>query len=66
MTRPAHLVSHTHWDREWYRTYQPFRLDLVRTVALMRDTLERDPAFVHFLLDGQTIVLDDYLPGHAA
>src|SRR5690242_3599792 len=61
MTRPAYLISHTHWDREWYRTYQQFRLDLVRTVDLVLDTLETDPAFPHFLLDGQTIVLDDYL-----
>ena len=61
MTRPAYLVSHTHWDREWYRTFQQFRLDLVRTVDLVLDTLESEPAFVHFLLDGQTIVLDDYL-----
>lgn len=61
MTRPAYLVSHTHWDREWYRTFQQFRLDLVRTIDEVLDTLEGDPAFAHFLLDGQTIVLDDYL-----
>ncbi len=61
MTRPAYLIAHTHWDREWYRTFQQFRLDLVRTVDRVLDTLEQDPAFTHFLLDGQTIVLDDYL-----
>ena len=61
MTRPAYLISHTHWDREWYRTYQQFRLDLVRTIDRVLDTLQSDPAFTHFLLDGQTIVLDDYL-----
>ena len=26
------LVSHTHWDREWYRTFQAFRARLVDTV----------------------------------
>ncbi len=61
MTRSAFLISHTHWDREWYRTFQQFRLDLVRTIDGVLDTLERDPAFAHFLLDGQTIALDDYL-----
>ncbi len=68
MTRPAYLVSHTHWDREWYRTFQQFRLDLVKTIDGVLDVLEGDPAFAHFLLDGQTIVLDDYLtmrPGAA-
>ncbi len=61
MTRPAYLVAHTHWDREWYRTFQQFRLDLVRVVDGVLDTLERDPSFTHFMLDGQTIVIDDYL-----
>jgi len=60
-TRPAYLIPHTHWDREWYRTFQQFRLDLVRVVDGVLDTLESDPAFTHFMLDGQTIVLDDYL-----
>src|SRR5258706_266196 len=55
------LVPHTHWDREWYQTFQQFRLRLVRTVDLVLDTLERDPAFTCFMLDGQTIRLDDYL-----
>ncbi len=61
MTKTAYLVSHTHWDREWYRTFQQFRLDLVRTVDGILETLEQDAAFTHFLLDGQTVVLDDYL-----
>jgi len=62
------LVPHTHWDREWYQTFQQFRLRLVRAVDLVLDTLERDPAFTCFMLDGQTVLLDDYLevrPEHA-
>jgi len=34
---------------------------LVRTVDLVLDTLEADPSFAFFMLDGQTIVLEDYL-----
>lgn len=56
-----HLVSHTHWDREWYLPYQQFRLRLVRLVDKLLDTLDRDPNFRYFMLDGQTIILDDYL-----
>ncbi len=56
-----HLVSHTHWDREWYRTFQQFRLRLVHLVDGLLDLLASDPDFKHFMLDGQTIVLDDYL-----
>ena len=59
--RRAHLVSHTHWDREWYLTYPRFRVQLVETVDAVLDQLERDPAFVHFCLDGQTLAVRDYL-----
>lgn len=56
-----HLVSHTHWDREWYQTYQQFRLRLVQLMDLVLELLDKDPNFLYFMLDGQTIVLDDYL-----
>src|SRR6202023_4424795 len=55
------LVPHTHWDREWYQTFQQFRIRLVRTIDKLLDILDRDDNFQHFMLDGQTIVLDDYL-----
>lgn len=55
------LVPHTHWDREWYQTFQQFRMRLVHAVDALLDILDRDGAFSHFMLDGQTIVLDDYL-----
>jgi mannosylglycerate hydrolase len=55
------LVPHTHWDREWYQTFQQFRVRLVRVVDRLLDIMERDPDFSHFMLDGQTIMLDDYL-----
>jgi mannosylglycerate hydrolase len=55
------IVPHTHWDREWYRTHEEFRFRLVRLLDGVLGLLERDPDFRHFTLDGQTIVLDDYL-----
>lgn len=66
MTLPArpiqvHLVSHTHWDREWYLTYEQFRLRLVGLVDRLLDLMEARPDFRYFHLDGQTIVLEDYL-----
>jgi mannosylglycerate hydrolase len=59
--RTIHVVSHTHWDREWYRPFQSFRLKLVHLIDGLIDLLEKDPQFKYFMLDGQTIVLDDYL-----
>lgn len=68
-SRTAILVSHTHWDRAWYLPFEAFRFRLVRMVDRLLDLLESDPAFHSFTLDGQTILLDDYLrqrPGNEA
>ena len=56
-----HVVSHTHWDREWYLTYEQFRFRLVALVDRLLDLLDRDPAYMHFHLVGQPIALADYL-----
>jgi mannosylglycerate hydrolase len=54
------VVSHTHWDREWYRTYQRMRARLVDVIDRVLELLEADPDY-RFVLDGQSIVLEDYL-----
>ncbi|WP_026369920.1 alpha-mannosidase [Kallotenue papyrolyticum] len=56
-----YIISHTHWDREWYLTFQQFRFRLVELIDDLLELLRRDPEFRHFHLDGQTIVLEDYL-----
>ncbi|MCP3978244.1 MAG: hypothetical protein GY716_02775 [bacterium] len=55
------IVSHTHWDREWYQTFHQFRVDMVRIIDRVLNALDDDPTFHHFLLDGQAILLEDYL-----
>src|SRR5690606_9871808 len=55
------IVSHTHWDREWYRSFQEFRLQLVEMMDRLLEIMETDPDYRYFLLDGQTIMLGDYL-----
>lgn len=55
----AHLVAHTHWDREWYHAFVRFRQ---RLVALVDELLDDPPApNESFLLDGQAILIEDYL-----
>ena len=54
----VHVVSHTHWDREWYHPVGRFRQRLVALIDALLD--DRDDV-APFLLDGQAIVLDDYL-----
>ncbi|HEY3412424.1 MAG TPA: glycoside hydrolase family 38 C-terminal domain-containing protein [Armatimonadota bacterium] len=60
-SRTLHVISHTHWDREWYLPFQQFRYRLVRLIDRLMDLLDSDPDFKVFHLDAQTIVLEDYL-----
>lgn len=60
-TRTLIVVPHTHWDREWYRPFQEFRARLVDTVDQILELMDADPDYARFSLDGQTIVLEDYL-----
>ena len=66
MSKPyrAFIVPHTHWDREWYQTFQQFRIRLINLLDNLIDILENDKTFSDFTLDGQTIVLEDYLEVH--
>src|SRR5271167_2449309 len=59
--RRVAIVPHTHWDREWYHSYQEFRLNLVDLLDGLLDLLESDDSYPCFLLDGQMAVIDDYL-----
>ena len=55
----VHVVTHTHWDREWYHPHGRFRQ---RLVALIDELLSDSAAGPRcFLLDGQSVVLEDYL-----
>ncbi|MBN2308760.1 MAG: hypothetical protein JXR94_07310, partial [Candidatus Hydrogenedentes bacterium] len=51
----------THWDREWYEPFQEFRMWLVEQIDELMDLMEREPEFAYFHLDGQAVVLEDYL-----
>ena len=60
--RVAYVVSHTHWDREWYQTFGEFRVDMDRAFRAVFADLETG-RLDHFVLDGQSILLEDYLAG---
>ena len=54
------VISHTHWDREWYMPLEQMRLRLVDLIDRCLALLEREPTYI-FHLDAQTVVLEDYL-----
>jgi len=56
-----HLIPHTHWDREWYLPRAAFHARLVTMFDVLLERLQADGGFRSFLLDGQTILVEDYL-----
>ncbi|WP_342621859.1 alpha-mannosidase [Erysipelothrix sp. P66] len=61
MKKIVHIISHSHWDREWYLPYEQHHMRLVELIDDLLDLFKTDPEFKSFHLDGQTIPLDDYL-----
>ena len=54
------VVSHTHWDREWYLPLEKFRIKLVNLMNNLIRILNENPEYI-FHMDSQTKVIDDYL-----
>ncbi len=62
MSKPrVHIVSYTHWDREFRWEFERTRMRLVDCLDHMFEILDEDKQFRSFMLDGQMTLLDDYL-----
>ncbi len=59
--RILHVVSHTHWDREWYMSFQMFRRHFIKLMDSLIDLFESGSDYKYFTLDGQVLILKDYL-----
>jgi alpha-mannosidase len=57
---PIHVVPHTHWDREWYLTFESFRAQLCTLAQTVLDACEQNHDYT-FMFDGQVAPVDDYL-----
>jgi alpha-mannosidase len=57
----AHVISHSHWDREWYLPYEKHHVRLIELMDTLLEVFDRHSDFRSFHLDGQTIILEDYL-----
>lgn len=60
MKKKVIAYLHTHWDREWYREFEIFRLRLLRVFDNVLDMLEQNK-IPSFYFDGQVSALLDYL-----
>lgn len=57
----CHLISNTHWDREWRYSAQRTRYMLCYLMEMLFDIFAKEPEFKHFHLDSQTLPVQDYL-----
>lgn len=60
MKKKVIAYLHTHWDREWYREFEVFRLRLLRVFDNVLELLEQEK-IPSFYFDGQVSALLDYL-----
>lgn len=60
MKKKVIAYLHTHWDREWYREFESFRLRLLHVFDNVLELLEKGK-IPSFYFDGQTSALEDYL-----
>ena len=58
---PAYIVPTTHWDREWVMTLGQYRARLGDMLDKALELVEKKYPGYLFMLDGQSIVLSDYL-----
>ena len=56
----AHIISHTHWDREWFLNSKYTNEWLIPFFDSLFNYLDKYPEY-YFVLDGQTLMIEDYL-----
>ncbi len=61
MKKELCIVSHSHWDREWYLSHAKHNYRLVKFFDALIDAMEKDERFKYFHLDGQMVIIEDYL-----
>jgi alpha-mannosidase len=59
--KSIHVVSNSHWDREWGYPFEETRLLLLDFMDHLLGILDKDPDFHSFTMDSQTLCVEDYL-----
>ncbi len=59
--KTIHVVSNSHWDREWGYPFEETRLLLLDFMDNLLDLLDTDSEFHSFTMDSQTLCVEDYL-----
>lgn len=57
----GYVIPHTHWDREWRYPIWKNRMLLIEFMEELLHILDTDPEYHFFLMDGQSVPIEDYL-----
>ena len=57
----GYVVPHTHWDREWRYPLWQNRILLTGFIEELLQILDTNPEYKCFVLDGQSVIIEDYL-----
>ena len=60
MTKEVIAYLHTHWDREWYKEFEAFRIRLLSVFDRILNMLDNND-IPSFYFDGQVSAIQDYL-----
>ena len=60
MSTNAHIINHTHWDREWFLSSIYTTQWIPTLIDKLVELAEANPDFRYFL-DGQTLIIEDLL-----
>ena len=55
-----YIISHTHWDREWFAPYNITKKLLPGLFKRLFEIIDNNPDY-KFVLDGQMLIVEDYL-----
>ncbi|MGM9681208.1 MAG: alpha-mannosidase [Eubacteriales bacterium] len=59
--KTLHIIPHSHWDREWYQSFEAHRMKLVELFDALIEVMETDPDYTTYHFDGQFVPVEDYL-----
>ena len=54
------VISNTHWDREWYMSFEKYMIRFVKLMDRLIGVMEKNPRYF-FVTDGQYVIIEDYL-----
>ncbi len=57
--KKVYVVTHSHWDREWYFTIEDSNILLSENMPYLMDVLEKDMDYTSYTFDAQLSVVEE-------